>query len=158
MRTLLLVTLAAATMGSHQLEAQSSRSRGGSIGFHVGADVSDHHALKLVGGQFDINLGYAFRVQFALSSVVEEPGNLLFAGGGVQWYLAQSRLRPFVGAGVSFEYVEVGPFAHTDWGWLAHGGLEFRTGNVTPFVELRLLGFTSVATQILGGLKVEVGR
>jgi hypothetical protein len=29
---------------------------------------------------------------------------------------------------------------------------------VTPFVELRLLGFTSVATQVLGGLKVEVGR
>jgi hypothetical protein len=159
MRTALVLALVTATtLSASRLEAQYERSRGGSIGFHVGADVSDQHTIKLVGGQFAINLASGIRVQLALSSVIEEPGTFLFAGTGLQWYLPRGRFRPFVGGGLGFEYGEVGPFSDTNWGWLAHGGFEVPTANVTPFVELRLLGFSSVATQVLGGLKIEVGR
>ncbi len=157
MRLFTLMVMVLATGSAPRLEAQD-RQKGGTLGIHIGGDVSDQHTIKMAGGQFGINFARSLRVQFALSTILDEPGTSLFAGGALQWHLQHGAVRPFVGAGASMEYVGVELFSDTQWGWLAEGGIEVPTRNVIPFVELRLLGLNSVATQILVGFNVEVGQ
>lgn len=129
-----------------------------SLGVHIGADVSDQHTLKLVGGQLAFNFPHGLRAQALITSVIEEPGTFLIMGAELQWHLPRGPVRPFVGGGVALTYQDVGLFANTDTGWLAEGGLEVPLRNLTPFAELRLIGTSAVATQILAGFKVEFGR
>lgn len=139
------------------LEAQRPETQA-SLGIHLGADVSDHHPLKLLGGQLAFNFAHGIRLQAIVTTVLEEPGTFVTMGVALHWHLPRGRVRPFLGGGAVLTYQDVGVLGQTDAGWLAQGGFEVPLRNLTPFAELRLIGRTSVATQILAGFKVEIGR
>jgi hypothetical protein len=147
------LVLTALTLGLGQA-AHAQRDPGRwSLGIHGGADVTDNHTLKLLGAQIGYGVSRSIRVQFAVTSVIEEPGNQIFFGTGAQWTLPRGRLRPFLGGGLGVQYAEVGPFSNTDWGLLGQGGFKVVFRNLTPYAELRILGFTGTTTQILVGFE-----
>jgi hypothetical protein len=143
--------LAVILLLSSTLEAQ----QGGrwSLGIHGGGDVTDQHTLKLLGAHLGVGIAPGTRIQVAVTSVIEEPGTLLFAGASAQWTPAPWPVRPYIGGGIGVGYQEVGPFSETDFGWLAQAGLRIPFRSVTPFAEIRLFGFTGTTTQILVGFE-----
>ena len=144
-------TLAIAiTVIATPVQAQGAR---WSLGLHGGADVTDDHTLKLLGAQLGYGIARGTRIQVGVTSVIEEPGTMIFALAGGQWTPAPWTLRPFIGGGLGMVYQEVGPFSETDFGWLAQGGFRLVFRNITPFAEFRLLGFTGTASQILVGFE-----
>jgi hypothetical protein len=146
------VAVASTLMLTGRLEAQGSAGRW-SLGLHGGADVTDDRTLKLLGAQLAFGVARGTRLQVAVTSVIEEPGTTIFALAGGQWSPAAWSLRPFVGGGIAMGYREVGPFTETDFGWLAQGGFRIVLRNLTPFAEVRLMGFSGTATQILIGFE-----
>jgi hypothetical protein len=146
-----LIALASTIFLAHPLEAQRSAGRW-TLGLHGGADVTDDHTLKLLGAHLAVGVARGVRAQVAVTSVIEEPGTLIFVTAGGQWSPAWT-LRPFLGGGVGMGYQEVGPFNETDFGWMAQGGLRLALRNLTPFAELRVFGFTGTTTQILVGFE-----
>ena len=145
------VMLASALLVTGPLEAQSP-SRW-TLGLHGGADVTDEHTLKLLGAHLAYGVARGTRIQVGITSVIEEPGTTIFALAGGQWSPGSWVLRPFVGGGMGMGYQEVGPFSETDFGWLAQGGFRIALRSITPFVEIRLIGFTGTTTQILAGFE-----
>ena len=145
------LAVAAILMGTESVQAQG----GGrwSLGLHGGADVTDDHTLKLLGAQLGYGVARGTRIQIAVTSVIEEPGTLVFALAGAQWTPAPWTLRPFLGGGLALAYQEVGPFNETDFGWLAQGGFRLVFRNLTPFAEFRLIGFNGTTSQILVGFE-----
>ncbi|MEO8198969.1 MAG: hypothetical protein ABI679_00475 [Gemmatimonadota bacterium] len=147
----------ATCIAAHSLHAQRPE-RQASLGIHFGADVTDQHTLKLVGGQLAFNFPYGLRAQAAVTSVIEEPGTFLLMAATLQWHLSRGVVRPFIGGGVSLTYQDVGAFGHTDTRVLGEGGLEVPLRNLTPFAQVRLINMNGTTTQILGGFKMEFGR
>lgn len=146
-----VVALTMALVVSSSLAAQ----QGGrwSIGLHGGGDVTDQHTLKLLGAHLAVGVAPGTRLQFAVTSVIEEPGTLLFTGISAQWSPAPWPVRPYLGGGGGMAYQEVGPFSETDFGWLAQGGFRVPFRTITPFAELRVFGFDNISTQILIGFE-----
>jgi hypothetical protein len=124
-----------------------------SLGIHGGGDVTDQHTLKLLGAQLGVGIAPGTRIQVAVTSVIEEPGTLLFAGASAQWTPAPWPVRPYVGGGAGMAYQEVGPFSETEFGWLAQAGLRIPFRSITPFAEIRMFGFGGTTTQILVGFE-----
>jgi hypothetical protein len=150
MRFLALATLASVLLSGSAV-AQGSAGRW-TLGLHGGADLTDDHTLKLLGAHLAVGVARGVRAQVAVTSVIEEPGTLIFATAGAQWSPAWT-VRPFVGGGIAMGYQEVGPFSETEFGWMAQGGIRFALRNLTPFAEVRLMGFTGTATQLLVGFE-----
>ena len=148
----MVVALASTLLLNGTLVAQGSPGRW-SIGLHGGADVTDEHTLKLLGAQLAYGITRGTRIQVGVTSVIEEPGTMIFALAGGQWTPAAWTIRPFVGGGVGMGYQEVGPFTETNFGWLAQGGLRIALRSLTPFAEFRLIGFTGTTSQILVGFE-----
>lgn len=132
------------------LQAQGAR---WSLGLHGGADVTDDHTLKLLGAQLGYGVARGTRIQVGVTSVIEEPGTMIFALAGGQWTPVPWTLRPFVGGGLAMSYQEVGPFSETDFGWLAQGGLRLVLRSITPFAEFRLMGLSGTRSQVLVGFE-----
>lgn len=133
-------------------EAQGSAGRW-SLGIHGGADLTDDHTLKLLGAHLGFGIARGTRIQVGVTSVIEEPGTTIFALAGAQWSPAPWTIRPFLGGGIGMGYQEVGPFTQSDFGWLAQGGFRISIRNITPFAELRMMGFTGTTTQLLVGFE-----
>jgi hypothetical protein len=125
------------------------------LGIHGGADIGGKHTIKLLGGELGFKLGRGLRVIAAGTTTIDEPGTLWFALAGVQLHLERGRLRPYVGAGGALETASVGPFSHTQLGWLAQTGLAFRIAGGMPFVEARFLGVSDTRTQLLVGFRTD---
>lgn len=144
------LAIAASLMGTGSVQAQGGR---WSIGLHGGVDLTDDHTLKLLGAQLGYGVARGTRIQVAVTSVIEEPGTIVFALAGGQWTPAPWTIRPFLGGGLAMTYQEVGPFNETDFGWLAQGGVRIVFRNFTPFAEFRLMGFSGTRSQVLIGFE-----
>lgn len=155
MMRFLVVALAATLLLATTVEAQGSPGRW-ALGLHGGGDVTDDHTLKLLGAHVALGIARGTRIQVGVTTVIEEPGTRVFALAGGQWSPLAWTIRPFVGGGIAMGYQEVGPFTDTDFGWLAQGGFRIALRNLTPFVEVRLMGFTGTTTQILVGFESRV--
>lgn len=148
----LVVALALGLVLGGTGEAQGGPGRW-SLGIHGGADLTDGHTLKLLGAHLAVGIARGTRIQVGVTSVIEEPGTTIFALAGGQWSPAPWTIRPFLGGGIGMGYQEVGPFTETDFGWLAQGGFRIALRNLTPFAELRMMGFTGTTTQVLVGFE-----
>ena len=145
-----VLAIGATVMGTGPVYAQGGR---WSLGLHGGADVTDDHTLKLLGAQLGYGIARGTRIQVGVTSVIEEPGIMIFAQAGAQWTPAPWAIRPFVGGGLAMVYQEVGPFSDTEFGWLAQGGFRLVFRNISPIAEIRLMGISGTRTQILIGFE-----
>jgi outer membrane protein W len=68
-----------------------------------------------------------------------------------------SPFRPYVGAGAAWTWTTLGGNGKGDLVWLGQAGLALPAGPTTPYVELQLLKYGTVESQLAAGIRLAPG-